>query len=618
MKRFRFLPLMLGLLAGFLAAGRAAAQVTLSDVLVTSVSPSTAVVLWKTTAVGSPGIDLYSDAGGASSLAGQVGVEFYPLITGDAEVTNDRAEREERRTLQTATVNQLLVRVRLSGLTPGTTYYFRPRSYATPGGASNSGALLPLTAFATTASTSFPADVQLLRVDFSEVSNCAGMVAVVTGPAGTIPLSAVVGDGAGPNEAVFVLSDLVSAALQSNALLNGPVEFSISLHGVDAPEEPTLYTVTFAAGSFLTALNDAAFSSILPSSLVIDPVGTQRAGLAFTITVRALDAGGALLSTYSGKATISGVDFGGGQTPAFVGGRLSAHAVAINTPGTRQITITRSGVTGLSNAFTVTETLGSWRNAHFTAEELANPAISGPEADPGGRGVPNALRYAFDTGMNPPNLARLPAFGSRRDSGTGETFLTLSFNRSAVAEDIVYVVEASGNLSTWSEVQRIAPGLPQAVTVSDTVPTTVGVPRYMRVRIEQTSNFNDYLQQTLNAGLRVDPSATNPDGDYGGRGIPNLLRYAFNLDYTNPDPRQMPATSIDAQPGGDNFLQITFRRLATAGGNLRYLVQTSSGLMSPWVTIQTVYPGTPETVTVRDTSPVGNSFKFIRVVVVTD
>jgi hypothetical protein len=39
--------------------------------------------------------------------------------------------------------------------------------------------------------------------------------------------------------------------------------------------------------------------------------------------------------------------------------------------------------------------VGSWLDANFTAEELADPQISGPQADPDQTGIPNLLRYAL-------------------------------------------------------------------------------------------------------------------------------------------------------------------------------------------------------------------------------
>ena len=41
-------------------------------------------------------------------------------------------------------------------------------------------------------------------------------------------------------------------------------------------------------------------------------------------------------------------------------------------------------------------TFDEWRAAHFSAAELADPAISGEGANPTGDGFSNLLKYAFD------------------------------------------------------------------------------------------------------------------------------------------------------------------------------------------------------------------------------
>lgn len=45
----------------------------------------------------------------------------------------------------------------------------------------------------------------------------------------------------------------------------------------------------------------------------------------------------------------------------------------------------------------LTETYGEWRNRHFSAAQLADPLISGDQADPDGDGVPNIDEYSADT-----------------------------------------------------------------------------------------------------------------------------------------------------------------------------------------------------------------------------
>ncbi len=104
----------------------------------------------------------------------------------------------------------------------------------------------------------------------------------------------------------------------------------------------------------------------------------------------------------------------------------------------------------------------AWR---FTPEECANPAISGPEADPSGTGVTNLQAYAF--GLNPkdPDLLALPQVQldderfAAVDDGQGgyqlqplDPVLQLSVRKSLCSTDLVYVVEASSDLVNWEPV----------------------------------------------------------------------------------------------------------------------------------------------------------------------
>lgn len=86
----------------------------------------------------------------------------------------------------------------------------------------------------------------------------------------------------------------------------------------------------------------------------------------------------------------------------------------------------------------------AWREMHFTAEELDDPSISGPEADPAGDGVPNLLKYAFGL-LNPRETARdaLPVISHSH----GE--LRLTYTRAKDLPDVNLVVEISADLEAW-------------------------------------------------------------------------------------------------------------------------------------------------------------------------
>jgi hypothetical protein len=83
-----------------------------------------------------------------------------------------------------------------------------------------------------------------------------------------------------------------------------------------------------------------------------------------------------------------------------------------------------------------------WKLAEFGAN-ANNPAIAGDSADPDHDGIVNLLEYAFATN---PNLANTNQFTG---NFSGQQF-QLQFPRNTSASDLTYIIQTSGNLTTWS------------------------------------------------------------------------------------------------------------------------------------------------------------------------
>lgn len=595
------------------AAVTLSAQVELTQTTVCNVTTNRFDVVWRTSAVSTPGIDLFSDAAGTVSLAGQARVEFSPLGLGDVEAASTYEGRVARRALQTLMSGQRLVLARVSGLPTNATVYFRPRTYGS-GGADNGTGLLPLTAVNLAAQTGFVADAEIFAVNFSG-AHATGMVAVLSGPTDTVPLASVVGDGEDPDVALFNLADILSLALDTNAAFGAPVQFTVRLVGVDAPATTLTHTVTFQTNTIVAGYSSRPFGGDVtgPAYFVFDAVSPQNAGLGFTVTVRAMQSNGQPLTTYTGTATLAGsgpVAAGAGESSAFTAGVLSNYPLRIDQPGAYSLTASHAGSTGTSNIFTVSSTYGSWSAINFTPAQLADPTQSGPAADLGDQGVPNLLRYGFSTGLTNPNRAKLPTLGKVAVSGSN--YLTLTFERLAYAAGLSYRVEGSSDLQTWSLVQAVAPGTPTLMTVQDTVALGSVPKRFLRVSIVQDPTFANFLNLNASASDRSNPSIEDGSADPGNRGVTVLERYAYDLNYANPSLTGLPAVQTVAV-GGQNYLSITFNRLSE-GGQARYLVQTSTD-QSTWTTLQTILPGAPRSVTVQDTVPVGSTPRYIRVAV---
>jgi CubicO group peptidase (beta-lactamase class C family) len=103
-----------------------------------------------------------------------------------------------------------------------------------------------------------------------------------------------------------------------------------------------------------------------------------------------------------------------------------------------------------NDLFEATLSYDAWRAKYFSSSELADPTVSGDDADPDGDGMPNLLEYASGTNPRVPNEApKLVASLSASDGGPS---LVVSFRRLLLAYELDYNLEASPDLQSWSPV----------------------------------------------------------------------------------------------------------------------------------------------------------------------
>lgn len=89
-----------------------------------------------------------------------------------------------------------------------------------------------------------------------------------------------------------------------------------------------------------------------------------------------------------------------------------------------------------------------WRARHFTPPaDFADPAVSGPHADPSGAGVPNLLRHALGVGPLDPVAHLLPTL-----SQAGDSSLRFLFRYDPAKTDLTWRVLASPDLVDWTHV----------------------------------------------------------------------------------------------------------------------------------------------------------------------
>jgi hypothetical protein len=95
----------------------------------------------------------------------------------------------------------------------------------------------------------------------------------------------------------------------------------------------------------------------------------------------------------------------------------------------------------------------AWRLAEFTPQELMNPIISGPNADPDLDGLLNLLEYAFGFDPQAPDVSK--GFSGAMESimvigGAGREAYVVRFHRRLEATDLVYEVQVSTDLVNWN------------------------------------------------------------------------------------------------------------------------------------------------------------------------
>lgn len=108
-----------------------------------------------------------------------------------------------------------------------------------------------------------------------------------------------------------------------------------------------------------------------------------------------------------------------------------------------------------------------WIARSFSGADLANPAISGEQADPDGDMIVNLMEYMFGSDPRSPNRFPLPKAGLLLDGGIKTAELKYGVSREA--DGVYLTMEASTDLQTW------APAGFTAVPTGRASPSTVEI-----------------------------------------------------------------------------------------------------------------------------------------------
>jgi len=131
-------------------------------------------------------------------------------------------------------------------------------------------------------------------------------------------------------------------------------------------------------------------------------------------------------------------------------------------------------------AITRATTFAGFRNLHFPAAGLADPATSGPSADPDGDGLPNLVEFA--AGTHPANFT--PPFVI----DTADGVLSLTYQRDTLATGVELFPERSADLVTWSEAGIAVETIGESdgiLTLRATIPVDPESPAFLRLKAAQ-------------------------------------------------------------------------------------------------------------------------------------
>lgn len=138
-----------------------------------------------------------------------------------------------------------------------------------------------------------------------------------------------------------------------------------------------------------------------------------------------------------------------------------------------------------------TASFDQWRLRYFSADELANPAVSGAAARPDGDSAPNLMKYYLGLpGKAAAVTTNLPA-GSLV-TVSNQLWLALTYTHDKLVADVDCVAEVSTDLANWSagtnyaRVESVTDlGAQERVTVRDLLPVASSSHHFMRLRFQR-------------------------------------------------------------------------------------------------------------------------------------
>ena len=165
-------------------------------------------------------------------------------------------------------------------------------------------------------------------------------------------------------------------------------------------------------------------------------------------------------------------------------GRRKAGVPVAAAGGQATFTISRDYQTAWYEVDTLTASASpyeNWRSSHFTAAELADPAVSGFDADPDGDGLNNLFEYALGTDPFGAGVDGRFTAGLAPDNGTG--YLTVTALKNPAATDVQFSAEVSEDLVRWTNDVTILLNDLTTFKARDNTPASAAPRRFLRTKV---------------------------------------------------------------------------------------------------------------------------------------
>ena len=181
-------------------------------------------------------------------------------------------------------------------------------------------------------------------------------------------------------------------------------------------------------------------------TVMLSAASVQPVSVAWT-TVNGTAVAGTDFSAASGT-----VNFAAGETSKTITIALLPNAAPTGTQTFSVRLSSPSGATiyGATGAGTLLAATSwpQWQSEKFTPAELADAAISGPDAAPAGDGIVNLLKYAVALDPKTPSGTDLPMCATL--TVNGKAYPAFVFTKPRAITDLTYTVQISADLQTWN------------------------------------------------------------------------------------------------------------------------------------------------------------------------